>query len=303
MPRKPLATGLSLVVALLALAACSSDDSSPPPDDKSTGGTTTAPTKLKRIISKDGIKNVFAKTESGTKISLYAASPGHEIMEQTYDAEAKTWSTPASVFKDDSRFCHEIKLKATNDLVAATVICSISALDTDGTLSSYVLGSTDGTSWKRMDLTGASGKPSISPAGNFVSWESPTRFLLWNPASSFTTVKYTQSADTPTVGVMQNNGTLLLIKATPGQKDTCTISFQTASAKAPTVRPLNSTRPQAGHPQCVAISAKLQGPDVVIANFNSTSTTKVDDKKVTDTTTFALAFARLDTGKWAIKTS
>lgn len=303
MPRKPPATGLALVIALLTLSSCSSDNSSPPPDDKSTGGTKTEPTKLKRVTGKGDIKNVFAKTESGDKVSLYATSPGHEITEQVYDAEAKTWSTPSSIYEDETRFCHEIKLKATGNLLAATVTCSISAQDTGGSQSSFVLGSTDGTSWKRMDLPGATGKPSISPAGNFVSWASPTSFLLWNPASSFTTVKYTQSAETPTVGVMQNNGTLLMIKATPGKKDTCTISFQTASARTPTVRLLNSTLPQAGHPKCVAISAKMQGPDVVIANFDSTSTTKVGDKKVTKTTTFALAFARLETGKWSVRRS
>ena len=303
MPRKPLAAGLVLAVALLTGTACSSGDNSAAPGGKSTdSGTTGKDTKLKRETGKGDIKNVFAKTPSGAKISLYAASPGHEIMEQIHDPAAKSWSEPTSVYKDVTRFCHSIKVRSRNATIAATVTCSISAQDTSGNQSSYVLGSTDGKTWKRMDLPGATGKPGLSPRGNFVSWTSPTSFLLWNPRASFTTVKYAQSADTPTVGVMQNNGMLLMIKATPGKKDTCTISFQTASAETPTPKPVSSTLPQAGHPKCVATSAKMQGTEV-IANFTSTATTKVNGKKETKTTTFAYAFTKLASGRWAIKSS
>lgn len=307
MPRKPLAVGLLLTVALLTATACSSSGDSPSPGDKSPGKTTAkgtgAPvTKLVRQTGKDDIKNVILKTGDGAKVSLSAHSPGHEVKAQIYDPVAESWSEPTSVFKDDTRFCHEIKAKARGATIAATVICSISAQDVDGTQSSYVLGSTDGGKiWKRMDLDGASGKPIFSGAGNFVAWSSPTSFLMWNPRGAFTTVKNTQSAETPTVGVMQSNGVLLMITATPGKKDTCTISFKNATAQAPVPRFVNSTLPQEGHPKCVAVSAKFEGTDV-IANFDSTSTTKdANGEKVTETTTFALAFTRLPTGKWIVK--
>jgi hypothetical protein len=309
MPPKPLATCFLLAVTLLATTACSSGGDSPSPGDnsssktstKGTGGPTT--TKLQKLTGKGDIKNVIVKTESGGKISLSAKAPGHEIMEQTYDSKAKTWSAPTSVFKDDTRYCHAMKVKHRGSTIAATVICSISAKDTSGTQSSYVLATTDGKTWKRMDLAGARGKPILSPSGNVVAWSSPTSFLLWNAmAKNFKSVKYTQSADSPTVGVMQNNGVLVMLKATAGKKDTCTISFLSASASAPTPRPINSTLPQSGHPKCVATSAKLQGAEI-IANFNSTSTTKdANGKKVRKTTTFALGFAKLPSGKWLIKT-
>jgi hypothetical protein len=296
-----------LAVALLTVAACSGGDDSPSSGDTSptktdTKGTDSPSTKLVKLKGKDDVKNVIVKTDAGGKFSLSAKAPGHEVMEQTYDPDAKTWSEPTSVFKDDARFCHAIKVKHKGSTYAATVSCSISAKDTSGTQSSYVLGSTDGKTWKRMDLEGANGKPILSPSGNVVAWSSPTSWLLWNAkAGTFKTVKYTQSADSPTVGILQNNGVLLMIKATAGKKDTCTVSFLSASASAPTARPINSTLPQSGHPKCVATSAKLTGSEV-IANFDSTSTTKDDNgKKVTKTTTFALAFTKLPTGRWAIK--
>jgi hypothetical protein len=66
---------------------------------------------------------------------------------------------------------------------------------------------------------------------------------------------------------------------------------------------VNSTFPQLGHPQCVATSAKLQGEEI-IGNFEST-TREVDSKgkKVTKTTPFAVAFAKLPTGRWVVKTA
>jgi hypothetical protein len=297
-----------LAVALLTVAACSGGGDSPSPGDNSptktgTKGTTAPSTKLVKVSGKDDIKNVIVKTDdTGTKISLSAKAPGHELMEQTYNPTAKTWSAPTSVYKDDARFCHSMKVKHKATTIAVTVSCSISAKDTNGTQSSYVLGSTDGKTWKRMDLNGATGKPILSPTGNVVAWSSPTSWLLWNAkAGTYKSIKYTQSADAPTIGIMQNNGVLLMIKATPGQKDACTVSFLSASASAPTVKTVNATLPQSGHPKCAATSAKLTGTEV-IANFNSTSTTKDDSgKKVTKTTTFALAFTRLATGKWAIK--
>ncbi len=296
-----------LTVALLTATACSSGGGTPSPGGKSSGKTSSTATggpatKLVRQNGKGDIKNVILKTGEGAKVSLSAHSPGHEVKEQIYDPVAKSWSEPTSVFTDDTRYCHEIKAKARGATIAATVICSISALDVTGTQSSYVLGSTDGGKiWKRMDLDGASGKPIFSIAGNFVAWSSPTSFLMWNPKATFTTVKYTQSEATPTVGVMQNNGVLLMVTATPGKKDTCTISFHNATAAAPLPKFVNATLPQAGHPKCVAISAKMQGSDV-IANFHSTSTTKdASGNKVTKTITFALAFTRLASGKWIVK--
>jgi hypothetical protein len=299
-----------LAVTLLTVAACSSGGDSPTAGDGSTDKTSTKgtdspdATKLQKLTGKGDIKNVIVKTDAGGKISLSAKAPGHELLEQTYDPDVKTWSAPTTVYKDDTRFCHAIKVKHKGSTIAATVLCSISAKDTSGTQSSYVLGSSDGKTWKRTDLSGASGKPIMSSTGNVVAWSSPTSFLLWNAkSSSFKSLKYTQSADSPTIGVMQNNGVLLMIKATAGKKDTCTFSFLSASASAPTARPINSTLPQSGHPKCVAVSAKLQGTEI-IANFNSTSSTKDSNgKKVVKTTTFAMAFDRLSTGKWAIKAS
>ncbi len=298
-----------LAVALLTVAACSSGDDSPSPGDNSpsktdTKGTDAPSTKLVKLKGKDDIKNVIIKTDdAGAKISLSAKAPGHELTQQTYDPTAKTWSEPTSVYKDDARFCHSMKVKHKGTTIAATVTCSISAKDTSGTQSSYVLASTDGKTWKRLDLDGANGKPILSPSGNVVAWSSPTSYLLWNAkAGTFKSVKYTQSADTPTVAIMQDNGLLLLVKATPGKKDTCVVSFSSASASAPTVRAISSTLPQADHPKCVATSAKLTGTEL-IANFDSTSTTKDSNgKKVTKTTPFAMAFTRLPTGKWVIKT-
>ena len=138
------------------------------------------------------------------------------------------------------------------------------------------------------------GSRSCPRSDNVVAWSSPTSFLLWNAkAGTFKSVKYTQAADAPTVAVMQNNGVLLMVKATPGDKKTCTFSILTASAAAPTAKLVNSTLPQTGHPKCEATSAKLSGADI-IANFESTTTT--DDskgKKVTKTTPFAVAFTKL----------
>src|SRR4051812_32719003 len=157
MPRKPLAIGLVLTVAALLTASCSTGDikDSPGQGDKtgdkstSTTSTTKAPdTKLDKLTGKDDIKNVLLKTATG-KISLAAKAPGHELMEQIYDSAAKTWSAPTSVYKDDTRFCHAIKAKSVGGTIAVSVRCSISAQDTNGTQSSYVLGSTDGKTWKR----------------------------------------------------------------------------------------------------------------------------------------------------------
>ncbi len=293
-----------IALAFLSVTACSGGKDAGPTgasnsSSKSTSGTPSSG-KLVRVKDKGGVKNVFAKTSSGSKVSLSAAAPGHEVMEQIYDPTAQTWSAPISVYKDDKRFCHTIKLKATGDILAATVVCSISAQDKSGTQSSYVLASTDGKTWKRMDLTGGSGNPSISPGGKYVSWTATTSFLLWSPADSFATVKYTQDANQPTLGVMQDNATLLMIKATGTKKKTCTISFLSASAKVTTPKPINSTLPLAGHPQCVSKSAKMQGPDV-IANFDSTTITKNDGKKDSKTTTFAYEFEKLPNGKWVVK--
>src|SRR6476620_1478968 len=173
MPRKPLATGLLLAVALLTVSACSSGretptsgDTSPDKTDKTTTKSTAGPSdKLVKLKGKDDIKNVIVKTDGGANISLSAKSPGHEVMQQVYDPDAKTWSAPTSVFKDDTRFCHSIKVKHEGTTIAATVKCSISAKDTAGTQSSYVLASSDGKTWKRMDLPGADGKPILSPLG------------------------------------------------------------------------------------------------------------------------------------------
>ncbi len=295
-----------MLAALIASAsACSSGGSTPTPGDTSkgttgTGGTTGTTSKLHKESGKGAIKNVFTKTPGGAKLSLYAASPGHEIMEQIYDADTKTWSAPTSVFKDETRFCHSNKLKSSDSVMAATVACSISAKDVNGTQSSYVLVSTDGKTWQRADLTGAAGKPSISPNSKFVSWSSPTSFLLWNTTGKFVTAKYTQTDTAPTVGVAQDDGSVLLIKAIETKNKTCTISFQSISAKAPTPKAINSTLPQPDHPRCVVTSAKMQSGDV-IANFDSTSTSKATGKKVTKTTTFAYAFHTLADGKWIIK--
>lgn len=306
MPFKPLACGPVLATALLTVSACSAGGSTHDPGTtpKTPGGgtstTTGNPTKLVKLTGKDDIKNVYAKTSTG-KISLSAKSPGHEIMEQVYDADAKTWSDPTSVFKDTTRFCHSIKIKSKASTIAATVSCSISLQDVDGTQSSYVLGSNDGTTWKRADLSGASGKPALSPTGNYVQWGGPNAFVLWNPANgTFTTVKYTQTAEMPTIGVIRSNGQLVMVKAIPGKKDTCSVSFLSASATAATPHVINTTLPQAGHPHCVATSGKMQGPEL-IANFEQTQTIK-DDKgqKTTTTTTFAYAFVQAD-GKWVIK--
>ena len=283
MPRKPLALSLLLVAALMSVAACSGGKDAGPTgasnsSSKSTSGTPSSG-KLVRVKDKGGVKNVYAKTASGSKVSLYAASPGHAVMSQLYDKTTKRWSAPTTIFKDDTRFCHSIKLKATGDILAATVVCSISSQDKSGTQSSYVLASTDGKTWKRMDLTGGSGNPSISPGGKYVSWTATTSFLLWNPEwDSFTTVKYTQSTAEPTVGVTQNNGMLVMVKATPQPKKACIVSFQSASAKAPTPKPGNSTLPLQAHPKCVITSAKMQGAEL-IANFNQTDTTKVNGSK------------------------
>lgn len=311
MPQKPLATCLVLAVSLLTAVSCSSgggSDTPTSPGKKSTDSTgksaSKAPdTKLQHLKGKGDIKNVIVKSSSG-KVSLSAKAPGHEVMEQIFDPTAKTWSAPTSVFKDDTRFCTSIKAKSKGGNIAATVTCSISAQDTNGTQSSYVLGSTDGKTWKRADLDGAE-KPFFSAAGNVVAWAAPTGFLLWNPKATtptvFTTVKYPQSADAPAVGALQNNGVLLIIKATQGSKKTCTISFQTASAAAPTPRLLNATAPFPGHPKCMAVSAKFQGTSI-IGNFTMTTTTKdAKGKKVTKTTTFAYEFIRSADGKWMIK--
>jgi hypothetical protein len=307
MPRKPFAGSLVLAAVLVSVAACSSGGGSSDPTTPGNGGTssqgttdTPAKTKLKKETGKGGIKNVFTKTSSGSKISLSAASPGHEVMEQIYDADTKTWSEPTSVFKDDTRFCHSIKLKSTGDIIAATVTCSISAQDKNGTQKSYVLASTDGTSWKRMDLIGAEGKPSLSPTGKYVAWTASSGFLLWNPTGGFTPVKYDQSSATPAIGVMRDDGSLVIIKALPQRHGNCIISFQGASGKAPTVKAINSTLPQPDHAKCVATSAHIQGAQI-IANFTQTDTTKVNGKKVTKTTTFAYAFGRAADGHWIIK--
>jgi hypothetical protein len=310
MPSKPKAYFLMLAAALLTVAGCSSGGSDTPDKTPSSGGkssstngTKTKPVKLHKVSSKDGIKNVFAKMSSGTKISLYAEGAGHEVMEQIYDPEAKSWSKPTSVFDDENRFCHSIKMKNSDSLIAATVTCSISAQDKNGTQSSYVLASTDGKSWKRLDLDGVSGKPSLSPNGKFVAWTAPSSFLLWNPAGTFTTVKYQQSADAPAVAVMQDDGSLLIIKGTGEKHGFCVISFQTASAKAPAVKAINSTVPKPDHPHCVATSAKVQGTRVV-ANFQQTETTKDDNgKKVTKRTTFAYALKKDSSGHWIVVTS
>jgi hypothetical protein len=311
MPRKPLAIGLVLAVASLVTVSCSQGGSeSPTPGnqtgDKSTSTSTTtkakAPdTKLKKLTGKDDIKNVIVKTATG-KVSLAAKSPGHEVIEQIYDSTAKTWSEPTTVFKDDTRFCHAIKAKSVNGTIAATVRCSISAQDVNGTQSSYVLGSTDGKTWKRSDLVGGGEKAIFSSSGNFVAWPSPKSFLLWNPKlGTFKSVPYAQSESEPAVGVIQNNGVLLILKAVQGKKHSCTISFQTASAAAPTPKALNTTAPLEDRPKCMASSAHFQGTEL-IANFTMTTTTKDDKgKKVEKTDVFSVAFTRAASGSWIIK--
>jgi hypothetical protein len=305
---RPRALGVVLAVSFLAVAACGGSANTPSKTPGSSGGkssgSTTSPkkTKLDKVSGKGAIKNVFTKTSSGDKISLFAKSPGHEVMEQTYDSNTKSWSAPTSIFKDDTRFCHAIKLKSKDSLIAATVSCSISAQDKTGTQSSYVLASTDGKTWKRVDLTGASGKPDVSPGGKYVAWTSPTGFLLWSPATQFKTVKYTQSQSAPAIGVMQDDGSLTIIKATPQKHGFCVISFQSASVKAPAVKAGNSTRPIPNHPQCMASSAKLQGTEIV-GNFQQTVTTKVNDKKQKKTSIFSDAFRKLPNGSWIVKTS
>lgn len=296
-----------LAVVLLSASACSSGgststDTTPKTGDKSssTNGTPSKPGKLKKVSAKQGIKNVIVKTAAGAKVSLSSESPGHEVMEQTYDPKAKSWSQPTSVFKDDARFCHAIKMKSSDSLIAATVSCSISAQDKNGSQSSYVLASTDGKTWKRMDFAGVAGKPSLSPNGKFVSWTAPTGFLLWTPTGTFTTVKYTQDDKAPSIGVTQDDGSILIIKATAQKHGYCVVSFASASAKAPTVKPVNSTLPLADHPKCVASSAKMQGTRV-IANFQQTEITKDNGKKTTKTTTFAYAFGKIASGHWIVK--
>jgi hypothetical protein len=294
-----------LAVVFLGAVACSSGSPSKQPG---TGGqsnhhnTNGGTSKLKRVKGNGGIKNVFAKTSSGDKVSLYAAAPGHEVMEQILNTSTKSWSAPISVFKDDTRFCHRIKLKSKGPVLAATVVCSISAKDVNGAQSSYVLASTDGKTWKRADLPGASGKPSVSPSGRYVAWTSPLSFLLWSPTGgAFTTVKYTQSATTPAVGAMQDDGTLLIIKATSEKHGFCVISFQQASAQSPTPRAIDSTDPQPDHPHCMITSAKTQ-PTGVIANLTQTMLTTVNGKKSVRTTTFAYSLRKLPrNGNWYIK--
>lgn len=302
MPRKPFAVSLMLAVVLLSAAACGGGSDSPDQTGKSPnstdGSTSSGPVKLQHENGKTDLKNVFAKTPTG-KISLYAKSPGHELMEQVYNSAAKTWSAPTSVYKDDTRFCHAIKLKAVDSLYAATLACSISAQDTSGTQVSYVIASTDGKTWKRMDLKGADGKPNVSPGGKYVAWSSDTGFLIYGPTGKFIPVKYAPDAAAPAVPVMQDTGTLLLIKAA-ATKDNCTVSFLSATATAPTPKAINSTLPQAGHPKCVATSAKMQGTEV-IANFTSTAVTKVNGKKTTTVTPFAYALTKLADGKYVIK--
>jgi hypothetical protein len=311
MPRKPLALGLALAVAGLVSVSCSSGggDETPTPGDKtggtsSTSTTTKAPdTKLQKLTGKDDIKNVVLKTKDG-KVSLSAKAPGHEVKEQIFDASTKKWSEPTTVFKDDARFCHGIKAKVVGGTIAATVRCSISAQDVNGTQSSYVLASTDGKTWKRSDLVGGGAKAIFSTSGNFVAWPSPKSFLLWSPKTgTFKSVPYPQSDSEPAVGVMQNNGVLLILKANQGKKHTCTVSFLTASAAAPTPKPLNTTSPIEDRPKCMADSAHFQGTQL-IANFTMTTTTKDDKgKKVEKTDVFAIGFTRTATGSWIIKVS
>lgn len=306
MPRKSLATGLALAVALVT-ASCSSGGGDDPtaPDksgEKTTSTTKPSETKLVKLSGKDDIKNVYVKTDTG-KISLSAKAPGHEVMEQIYDSTAKTWSAPTSVYRDDTRFCHSIKAKKTGGTIAASVRCSISAQDTNGTQSSYVLGSTDGKTWKRSDLSGGGEKAVFSTTGNFVAWPSPKSFLLWNPkVGTFKSVPYAQDESEPGIGVVQNNGVLLILKAVEGKKHACSISFQTASASAPTPKALNTTAPIADRPKCMAASAHFQGAEL-IANFTMTTTTKTDKGKVEKTEVFSIAFTRTAAGSWIIKVS
>ena len=310
MPSKPLAIGLVLASALLTVTACSSGDDSPSAGDTSPDKTDKTDTtdaggdtqKLVKVKGKDDIKNVIVKTSTGTKISLSAKAPGHELMQQTYNPDTSVWSAPTAVFKDDTRFCHGISVRKAEDTIAATVRCSISAKDVDGTQVSYALVTSDGKTWKRMDLAGATGKPIMSPVGNVVAWSSPTSYLLWNAgAGTFKTVKYAQSEDEPTVAVLQGNGVLLMLKASEGDKKTCVFSFRSSTFASPTAKLINSTLPQDGHPKCQAIGVRLQG-DELIGDFNSTSSTEnAQGKKETKTSVFSVAFAKLPTGKWAIK--
>lgn len=308
MPRHPWAFALPAAALLLTVTACSSGGSDEPSKGDSTtptkgSGTSTAKTtKLVRVKGNGGISNVIVKLPSGAKVSLSAAAPGHDVKEQMYDPDAKTWSEPTSVFKADTRYCHAIKAKSKETTIAATVTCSISAQDTAGTQSSYVLGSTDGKTWKRSDLDGASGKPIMSPTGKYVAWSTPSQFLIWKPGGEFTHVKYTQDANSPTIGLMQDTGALLMVKATPGKKETCSYVFRQATASAPAWKTVSTTLPQSGHPECVAKSAKLQGGNV-IANFEQTVKTKVDGKKSEKTSVYAIAFKKLPSGKWVISQS
>jgi hypothetical protein len=306
MPRKPLVGSLTLAVALVGLAGCSSGGSdtpekTPSTHTKSTGSNSPGkgqptkpdkPTKLQKA-GKGGVKNVIKKTDAGLKISLSAPAPGHKIVEQYKASGDKSWSDPATVYEDDSRFCHSIKVKSTGPITAATVQCSISVQDKDGTQTSFVLVSTDGKTWKRLDYKGVSGKPIPSPSGKFVAWSSPASFLLWNPTAGFKTIKYAQDPKSPGIGVMQDDGSLLIIKATSQKHHECVISFQSASARAPVVHTVNSTLPKPDHPRCKAMSAKIQGPRVV-ANFQQTDQDK-------NKTTFAYAFAKGPDGHWVVR--
>lgn len=301
-----LAVALAAGVAFVSLTACSS---SSPSTDKTTTktpgtpGSTADTAKLKKIKKGKGIQNQYATLASGAKISLSAASPGHDVVAQVRAKGDKKWSKPVTVFSDDNRFCHAIRVSSAGGIAAATVTCGLTAQESNGTETSYVLATTDGTTWKRADLKGAETKPLLSPTGKYAAWQGPESFLIWSPTpGTFKSIHVTQSADSPTGAVLFDTGSLLLVKAAPSGKKDCIVTFQTASVTAPTLHTINSTLPQSDKPKCamVNVSFKPSSPDL-LANLTTQSRVVVNGKKVTKTTTFAWEFAKNTDGHWYIK--
>lgn len=306
MPRL-LTAALVAGLVSVSVAACSSGSPS------STGSTNTSKTptspgstdatgKLKKVKKGKGVQNQYATLASGAKISLSSPQPGHAIVAQVEAPNAKTWSKPVTVFQDASRFCHSIKVSAGGGVAAATIACGLTSQETDGTETSFVLATTNGTTWKRADLKGAESKPLVSPTGKFAAWQGPTSFLIWSPTpGTFHTIHATQSTTTPTDAVLFDTGQLLLVKAAPSGKNDCVVTFASATIAAPTLHTVNSTLPQADKPKCalVSLSFKPNSPDL-LANLTTQARVDVNGKKVTKTTTFAWQFAKNSAGHWFI---
>jgi hypothetical protein len=304
---------VTLAVGALSLTSCSSGGSTPSSGDHSSdtpGGSTStnSTTTLKKVKVKKGkskgasagVANQIVTLASGAKISLSAPAPGHSVLAQVEQPKATGWSKPATVFKDTNRFCHAIKMVQAGGVAAATVSCSLTSQDAAGTQESYVLATTDGITWKRADLSGADDKPSISATGKFVAFESPSSFVIWSPTGTFHPVHYTQDDSAPTIGLMQDTGVLLLVKALADKKD-CVVSFQTVTSTATTPHTINSTLPQSDHPKCAISNAAFRGTDIV-ANLTMTEKVETAGKKSYQTTTFAWEFDRESDGHWVIKT-